>query len=189
MGTSERFFLRSEVMAARHSAFVTRVMSSLKAHDVAAAELDPHDALSVIREAMYRETAGSDWRAILPGDRVMPRLPEDDVKRPTKEGLLWPSLRGQIFHLDATTFGGQRVQIGENEYASVDMAVGPEDPRPFVELVAWLGQDRIPWRGSFVIEGGGKAAMADQGDRRFLPGDVPGQWRSPSRLRGAAPGP
>ena len=90
----------------------------------------------------------------------MPRLPEDDVKRPTKEGLLWPSLRSQIFDLDATTFGGQRVQIGENEYASVDMAVGPEDPRPFVELVAWLGQDRIPWRGSFVIEGGGKAAMA-----------------------------
>ena len=160
VGDSQRFFLRSEVMAARHSAFVTRVMSSLKAHDVAAAELDPHDALSVIREAMYRETAGSDWRAILPGDRVMPRLPEDDVKRPTKEGLLWPSLRSQIFHLDATTFGGQRVQIGENEYASVDMAVGPEDPRPFVELVAWLGQDRIPWRGSFVIEGGGKAAMA-----------------------------
>ena len=81
VGDSQRFFLRSEVMAARHSAFVTRVMSSLKAHDVAAAELDPHDALSVIREAMYRETAGSDWRAILPGDRVRVELSPYDLDR------------------------------------------------------------------------------------------------------------
>src|SRR6202012_912002 len=46
------------------------------------------------------------------------------------------------------------------EYAPIDMAVGPEDPRPFIELAAALGNDRIPWRGAIVVEGGGKAAMA-----------------------------
>jgi intracellular multiplication protein IcmB len=159
IGDAQKFFLRSEVMAAHHTGFVSRIVSSLKGLDIAAVELSARDALTAIREAMYRETAGSEWRATLMGDPVMPRLPEDEVKRPEKEGLLWPSLRSQIFHIDAIAKGGQRVEIGENEYASVDMAVGPEDPRPFIELAGWLGQDRIPWRGAFVIEGGGRGGM------------------------------
>ncbi len=89
----------------------------------------------------------------------MPRLPEEDEK-PHPQGLLWPALREQIFHADALTKGGQRVQIGDYEYANVDMNIGPEDPRPFVELSSALGKDRIPWRAAIVVEGGGKAAMA-----------------------------
>ena len=159
VGESQRFYLRSDIMAARHGAFVNRVLASLRNHDIAAVELDAHDALKLSREALYRETAGSAWRPSLIGDRPMPRLPEDDEKV-HPEGLLWPALREQIFHADALTKGGQRVQIGDYEYANVDMNIGPEDPRPFVELSAALGKDRIPWRAAVVVEGGGKAAMA-----------------------------
>ena len=159
VGDTQRFYLRSDIMAARHAAFVSRVMSSLRNADVASVELDAHAALKVIRESLYRETAGSPWRPTLIGDRSMPRCPEDDeTARP--EHMLWPSIRSQMFTADAVTQGGQRVQIGDYEYAPVDMAVGPEDPRPFIELAAALGKDRIPWRGAIVIEGGGKAAMA-----------------------------
>lgn len=158
-GDSQRFWLRNEVMRARHDAFVTRIASCLKAHDIATAELSPHEALVVMREAVYRETAGSRWAAILPGDRVMPQLPDDEDQRPSAHGLLWPRLRTQLFNVDAVTHGGQRVEIGAYGYAGVDMALGPEDPRPFVELSSWLGQDRIPWRAAIQIEGGGKAAM------------------------------
>ena len=72
---TQRVFLRSEVMAARHAAFTSRVLSALRAHDVAAGVIDPHEALGVARAAMYREMAGSDWRPCLPGDRVMAALP------------------------------------------------------------------------------------------------------------------
>jgi intracellular multiplication protein IcmB len=159
IGDSQCFFLRSEVMSARHEGFVSRVVGSLKAHDIAATVLTAHEALTVCREAVYRETVGSGWKASLPGDRVMPRLPEDDVKTPKKEGLLWPRLGGQIFHVDAVTHGGQRVVMGANEYGGVDMAMGPEDPRPFVELAAALGRDRVPWRATLILEGGGKSGM------------------------------
>ena len=159
IGDTQKFWLRSEIMKARHDAFVTRVASSLKGQDIAAMELTPREALILTREALYRETAGSDWRPTLPGDRVMARLPEEEAKQPTKEGLLWPSLRRQIFQADAETRGGQRVEIGENDYAGVDLDLGPEDPRPFVELASWLGQDRIPWRGAIVLEGGGTAIV------------------------------
>jgi intracellular multiplication protein IcmB len=160
IGDAQRFFLRSELMAAHHTGFVNGVMAALRGAELAATELSAKDALILAREALYRETAGSQWKPTLIGDRVMPRLAEDEIETPGKAGLLWPSLRSQIFRIDAVTHGGQRVEIGENEYASVDLMIGPEDPRPFVELASWLGQDRLPWRCSFILEGGGKTGMA-----------------------------
>ena len=50
--------LRSEVMAARHSAFTSRVLSALRAHDVAASVLDPHDALCVARAGHVSRNGG-----------------------------------------------------------------------------------------------------------------------------------
>jgi intracellular multiplication protein IcmB len=159
LGDTQRFTLRSDIMAARHGAFTSRVLSALRTNDVAASLCTPHDALKLARETMYRELSGSDWRAILPGDKVMPRCPEDDVKAPKADHVLWPPLRDQIFYTDAVTQGGQRVAIGDNIYGCVDMYIGPEDPRPFVELAATLGQDRIPWRMAVLIEGGGRGSM------------------------------
>lgn len=159
LGNTQRLYLRSEVMSARHAAFVSRVVSALRAHDVSASVLDPHEALRMSRQAMYREMSGSEWRPSLPGDPVMARCPEEEVKNPKAEYLLWPPIRDQLFYADAVTHGGQRVDFGENAYGPVDMDIGPEDPRPFVELAATLGQDRIPWRAAFVLEGCGSSAM------------------------------
>ena len=159
LGDTQRFTLRSEIMAARHGAFTSRVLSALRTHDVAASVCTPHEALKLARETLYRELSGSDWRAILPGDKVMPRCPEDDIKAPKPDCVLWPPLRDQLFYTDAVTQGGQRVAIGDHIYGCVDMNIGPEDPRPFVELAATLGQDRIPWRAAVLIEGGGRASM------------------------------
>ena len=170
IGDSQRFFLRSETMAGRHGAFVKRVIGALHNQGVACEELDAHAALKLAREAVYRETAGSEWKATLMGDRVMPRLPDDpDDPNPHPGGLLWPSIRDQVFNADAHTKGGRFVEIGDYEFAPVDMMVGPEDPRPFLELAATLGRDRIPWRASIVLEGGGKTAMSfKEGGASFL---------------------
>ena len=147
LGDTQRFTLRSEIMAARHGAFTSRVLSALRTHDIAASLSTPHDALKLARETMYRELSGSDWRAILPGDKVMARCPEDDTKKPKADCVLWPPLRDQIFYTDAVTQGGQRVAIGDNIYGCVDMNIGPEDPRPFVE---WRRRsDRTASRGAW----------------------------------------
>ena len=55
---TQRFYLRSEVMAARHAAFTSRVLSALRAHDVAAAVIEPHEALKVSREARCQARSG-----------------------------------------------------------------------------------------------------------------------------------
>lgn len=159
IGDTQRFYLRSEIMAARHSAFASRVLSAFRAHEVSASKLMPHDALRVAREAIYREVSGSDWTPILPGDVVMARCPEDDVQKPKADHVLWPPIRDQVFYRDAVTQGGQRVEFGDHAYGCVDMNIGPEDPQPFVKLSSQLGLDRIPWRVAILIEGGGKGAM------------------------------
>jgi intracellular multiplication protein IcmB len=159
VGDAQRIYLRSEVMAARHGAFTSRVVNSLRAHDVSLAVMEPHDALRAAREIMYREMSGSEWRPSLPGDPVMPRCPEEGETQGLKGKLLWPPLCDQLFYADAVTSGGQRVEFGENAFAPVDMDLGPEDPRPFVELAAILGQDRIPWRMAVIMEGCGQSGM------------------------------
>jgi intracellular multiplication protein IcmB len=158
IGSTQRLYLCSEVMQARHQAFTSRVLAALRAHDIAANVTVPHEALGVARAAMYREMAGSDWTPALPGDKVMPRCPEDEGEAKA-EHILWPPIRDQLFYADAETQGGQRVDFGSNTYAPVDMNIGPEDPRPFVELIAAAGRDRIPWRCSIILEGAGRGAM------------------------------
>ncbi len=159
LGSTQRTYLRSPVMAARHDAFVSRVTQSLRAQGVACAEIEPHDALRVARETMYRETASGEWRPTLPGDRLMPRCPADG-ETPTAEHMLWPPIADQLFYTDVVTVGGHQVAFGDNTVAPIDMTIGPEDPRPLVELIATLGRDRIPWRSSFILEGCGPLAMS-----------------------------
>ena len=160
VGDCQRFYLRSEIMAARHDAFVSRVLRALRTNDVATALLTPHEGLKASREILYRETAGSAWKATLPGDLVMPRLTDGAEPEVTTATLLWPSLRRQMFHLDAEVTGGNRVSMGDFEYAHVDMDLGPETPRSFIELSASLAADRMPWRALIMLDGGGKFAMS-----------------------------
>ncbi len=159
IGDSQRFYMRSDIMAARHDAFVSRIVRALRGSIIASDLVSPHEGLKLSREALYRETAGSPWKATLPGDRVMPRLPDDEDAPLTAASLLWPNLPRQLFNIDAGTTSGNQVAIGAYEYAHVDMDLGPENPSSFVELSAALAADRIPWRGLLLLEGGGKSAM------------------------------
>lgn len=161
VGDSQRFAMRSEIMAARHDSFTQRVQTAFRSFDISCDILDPHEALRVTREVIYRETAASTWKPTLMGDRVMPRLPDNpDDPKPHPSGLLWPAIREQLFNADAETIGGQLVSVGDYVFAPVDMVIGPEDPRPFLELSSALGRKRVPWRSATILEGGGRTAFS-----------------------------
>jgi len=157
---AQNVFLGSEILAARHAAFVSRLVSSFRTHGIGIAALSSADALIRMREAMYPETANSAWKPILPGSPVRPLLPEDGEKGDA--GLvLWPPIADQLFRADAETHGGQRVRIGQFEWSSVDMSRGPEDARPFANLVGRMAHHHyLPWRMSILVEGGGRSMMS-----------------------------
>ena len=156
-------------LAAKHQAYVDRVAAAFGEHGISVAVRTPHQALKASRESVYPETAGSAWKAKLPGDDVMPRVPDAIVAKPSwrrrqdHSDLLWPGLAEQIFHEDATTLGARRVRIGDHDWAAVDMAVGPETPRPFAELLRDLRREAMPYRISLQLEGGGTSAMKWKG--------------------------
>ncbi|WKE49672.1 hypothetical protein [Gluconobacter oxydans] len=130
VGNGQRFTLRSDLMAGRHDAFVARVQDSMSNLGISTTLLGAAEAVTLARETLYRETAGSGWKPTLVGDRVMARFPDSEKDLDKPEHALWPSLRDQIFNADAETLGGQLATVGDYTYAPVDMLLGPEDPRP-----------------------------------------------------------
>ena len=173
IGDAQSPFREDEILSARHAAFVQRVLISFRNHGISVDALTPAEALTAIREAVYPESAGGEWRACIQGTDPMPRMP-DGVPVSGDAGLaLWPALADQLFFADAVTHGSQRVSIGGHEWSSVDMTIGPEDPRPFAELVARVNATHMPWRMSMLVEGGGRNMMAFKRIVATLLGFVP----------------
>jgi len=81
----------------------------------------------------------------------MARWPEEDGKSAVKEGLLWPAIRDHFFYLDAVTHDSQRVEIGDNEFACVDLAVVRKTSAPSSSLRPGLPGSH-PVRVSLVLE-------------------------------------
>ncbi|ARW11882.1 hypothetical protein [Acetobacter ascendens] len=81
IGDTQRFALRSEIMLARHTAAVHRIEGALNGLDISCTLINPHEALRITREIVYRETAASKWNPCLIGDRVMPRLPDPLMRK------------------------------------------------------------------------------------------------------------
>ena len=173
IGDAQSPFRGSEILAARHSAFVQRVVGAFRNHGVSAEALKPDRALVAIREAMYPETADSGWKPFIQGTNPMPRMPEAEPKNGDAGLVLCPPLADQLFFADAETHGSQRVSIGGHDWSSVDMTVGPEDPRPFAEIVARLNATHTPWRMSMLVEGGGRNMMMFKKVAATLLGFVP----------------
>ncbi len=158
VGDAQNPFRLNEILATRHEAFVRRVISAFQTQEVSVERVKPDQALVTIREALYPETTGSGWTPSLPGCDVRPMLPEDGEKGDAGL-LLWPPVADQIFRADAVTNGGQRVEIGEHEWAPVDMTRGPEDAKPFSDLMARMAESHVPWRMLMLVESGGQNMM------------------------------
>jgi intracellular multiplication protein IcmB len=69
--------------------------------------------------------------------------------------LLWPKLADQIVAGDAKIVGKFAVRMGNLFWAGADMTLGPMDATPFSSLLNRLVDADIPFRISFLIEGGG----------------------------------
>lgn len=158
VGEAQNPFRSNEILETRHEAFVRRIISAFQTQEVSIERVAPADALVTIREALYPETAGSGWRPSIPGCDVRPMLPEDDEKGDAGL-LLWPPIAEQLFRADAITHGGQRVEIGEHEWAPIDMVRGPEDAKPFSDLMARMAESHVPWRMLMLVESGGQNMM------------------------------
>lgn len=141
----------------RHKSFIASVSASLDELGVQAEKLDVHQALRAIKNNLYPKRAHENWNACLPGDPIPPRAPTSDKDM---SDLMWPPLRQQLALADAKVIDKSIVQIGDMLWGGADMTLGPMDAAPFPQLLNRLFDANIPYRISFMIEGGGASAMA-----------------------------
>jgi intracellular multiplication protein IcmB len=69
--------------------------------------------------------------------------------------ILWPNLANQLTAADAKVLNKSIVKIGNMLWAGADMSLGPMDATAFPSLLNRLVDADIPFRVSFLIEGGG----------------------------------
>lgn len=74
--------------------------------------------------------------------------------------LMWPPLSQQIAAGDARVVDKSLVLIGDQLWGGADMVLAPMDASPFPQLLNRLFDADIPYRISFLIEGGGAQSMA-----------------------------
>jgi intracellular multiplication protein IcmB len=141
-----------EPLRTRHKSFVGAVMSGLDELSISANLMEVHDALNAIRNNLFPDRVNDDWRACLPGDPIPARAPTNKVDM---SDILWPSLANQITAADAKVINKSVVRIGNLLWAGADMTLGPMDATAFPVLLNRLVDADIPFRISFLIEGGG----------------------------------
>ena len=141
----------------RHKSLLAAMVSALDELGIEANLMEVHEALTAVRSNLFPDRANENWRPCLPGDPIPPRAPKSTVDM---SDILWPSLANQITAADAKVLGKSVVRIGNILWAAGDMTMGPMDSLPFPILLNRLVEADIPFRISFLIEGGGAEAVA-----------------------------
>lgn len=136
----------------RHKSYVASVISSMDEIGIQARLVEVHDALSAVRASLYPNRAHQKWRACLPGDPIPVRMPRG---KNDWSDVLWPPLRRQLAVADAEEIDQNTVKIGDLIWSGVDISLAPMDPTPFSQLLSRLVEASVPFRISFLLEGGG----------------------------------
>lgn len=139
-----------------HDSFVRAVYNDLNSLNIVATILEAHEALYEVRKSFDPEFTDRHWRPVLPGDKINVK----ELKNPTGNitDILWPSLSRQIMPRDGFNRNLRTVRIGDRIYSSVFIDLFPKDVQTFMNLFGKILQNRIPWRISFLIDGGGLAS-------------------------------
>jgi intracellular multiplication protein IcmB len=146
-----------EALRNRHRSYISSVLGGLNELGLKADTMEVHAALRAARDALYPNKSHEKWRACLPGDPIPPRAPQSSKDM---SDIIWPPLRQQLMGGDAKVVSETAVQIGDLLWAGADMTLGPMDASPFPMLLNRLFEANLPYRVSFLIEGGGSQAMA-----------------------------
>jgi intracellular multiplication protein IcmB len=142
----------------RHHAMTNTLVSEMAAAGVTSTLMDVRSALRMIRSSMDPGFTGPDWSPCLPGDRV---LPAQRQERPDDEvwDTLWPTLGSQLAPRDAELVGPNQVAIGNRVYEPIYFNLFPQSPDFFSSLFGRVREKHLPWRISFLIEGGGLSSF------------------------------
>lgn len=140
-----------------HDSFVRSVFNDLNTLGIVTAILEVHEALYEMRRSGDPEFTDRNWRPSLPGDKIT--IKEIKKMRGDIADILWPPLSRQLLPRDAENVDLRTARIGDRIYSSIFIDLFPKEVQQFVDLFSRTLQTKIPWRISFLIEGGGFSSL------------------------------
>lgn len=144
-----------DALRTRHKAYIASIMSSLDELGIRGQILPVRDALLAVKNNLYPTKSHEEWRPMLPGDPISPRAP---MSKHDMSDIMWPKLGQQLALADSYILNESIVRIGDLVWGGADLTLAPMDPSPFPMLLNRLFEAKVPYRVSFLIEGGGAYA-------------------------------
>lgn len=157
------FFQSQNIIAAvpdireAHDSFVRSTVNDLNGMGIVTSLLNVHEAIYHMRMSVDPDFTARKWRPVLPGDKYTIKQPRNltgDIS-----DILWPPLSRQILPRDAENIDLRTVRIGDKIYSSVFIDLFPKEVQPFNSLFMRALPTHMPWRISFLIEGGGIGSL------------------------------
>lgn len=140
-----------------HDSFVRSMLSDMEGLNLIVKRLEVHEAIRAMRHSVDPDFTDPHWRPALPGDKIKIRQPKNistDVS-----DLMWPTLSRQIIPRDAENMDVRTCRIGDKIYSTMFIDLFPKDIQDFVALFNRTLQTDVPWRMSFLIDGGGLSSI------------------------------
>ena len=151
---AQNFIIGIPELRESHESFVRSTVNDLRDVNLYAVLLDVHQALHDMRKSVDPEFTASDWKPVLPGDRIPIRNIRDPNRRDVSE-IVWPPLSPQIIPRDGEVLSLRACRIGDKIYSTYFIDLFPQEIKPFFELFKRAIHSRLPWRISFLIESDG----------------------------------
>lgn len=140
-----------------HDSLVRSILTDLNGMGLLSILLDVHDACRSIRETVDPDFTDSRWKPYLPGDPI-PIRETQHFKGDVSE-VLWPPLANQLIPRDGEILNLREARIGDRIYAPITIELFPKELAAFGVLFNRVLNAQVPWRISFLIQGGGMQAL------------------------------
>lgn len=142
-----------------HDSAVQTIHDALESSGFSVRRLSSHEMVREIRTAISPEVTPAQWRPCLPGDPV-PRMPRGPYREDDLSEIGYPPLSWQIFPQDIERSKNRKfVTIGNRMYAPLFIEIPPMEIMPFSRLFNLIDAAKLPWRISFMMEGGNSNSL------------------------------
>lgn len=141
-----------------HDSLVRSLVSDLNILGLLTTLLDIHDACRAIRETVDPDFTDQKWKPYLPGDVIPIRETKNSAGDIAE--VLWPPLAKQLIPRDGEILDLRTARLGDRVYGTVTIDLFPKELSAFGTLFNRVLNAQIPWRISFLMEGGGLNALS-----------------------------
>jgi intracellular multiplication protein IcmB len=140
-----------------HQSFVRSTLHDFENLGLSMDLLEVHEALYCVRQTIDADFTDLDWRPVLPGDKIPPKLRarrNNDVS-----DIMWPNLAHQLIPRDGENIDLRIASLGDRLYAPLFIDLFPQDIKPFQVLFQRAISAGMPWRISFLLDSDGLSGL------------------------------